>query len=260
MDELASDIAHAASLSICSERLLFPEDVIEPLERVTRQLVHALAYQWIGIYIIPKETSDTWITVGIAHFITDMFMKKLCGNNDYRFRQKKNAERICEMDIGRPSLSVLGSVLSLDPSELEFMALKSAMVLFILDRRLTKASGSTGLTRIISRVFLNAKTGELANGCITNAQFHRTCEKLGHTKLDIFFQQWIHGGGCPRFMVTQRFNKKKLVVEMLIRQVQNEQTVTRALEPENFVRDLKENLYEVKPAPVQPVFTVSGTP
>lgn len=260
VDELASDIVHAASLSICSERLLFPEDVIDPLDHVTQQLVHALAYQWIGVYILPKEPSDTWITVGIAHFITETFLKKLCGNNDYRFRQKQNSDRVCELDIGRPSLSALGSLLSLDPSELEFMALKSAMVLFILDRRLTKASGSTGLTRIISRVFLNAKTGELANDCITNAQFHRTCEKLGHTKLDIFFQQWIHGVGCPRFMVTQRFNKKKLVVEMLIRQVQAEQNTVRNLDAEHFMRDIKEDLQQVKPAPILPVFTVSGIP
>lgn len=258
MDELASDLVPAASVTICSNRLLFPENIIEPLDRVTRQLVHALVYQWIGITIIPKEPTDTWITVGIAHFITDLFMKKLCGNNEYRFRQKKAAERVCELDVGRPSLSTMGFLIALDPTELEFLALKSSMVLFILDRRLAKASGSSGLSRIISRIFLNAKVGELANGCITAAQFHRTCEKLGHTKLDVFFQQWVFGAGCPRFIVTQRFNKKKLVVEMLIRQVQGDHIVAQNLDTNHFMRDVKQDLHKITPEPVQSVFTVSS--
>ena len=227
------------------------------MDRITRQLVHALASQWIGVNILPRDPTDSWVTVGIAHFITDMFMKKLCGNNEYRYQQKKAAERVCDLDVGRPALSSLGSLLSLEPAELEFMALKASMVLFILDRRLTKASGSSGLSRIISRIFLNAKVGELANGCLTTAHFHRTCEKLGHTKLDLFFQQWVYGAGCPRFIITQRFNKKKLVVEMLIRQVQADQSTTQNLDTNHFMRDVKEELYKASAEPVQPVFTVS---
>ena len=82
VDDLHPDILDTGSLSICSSRLLFPEDVIEPLDRVTRQLVHALAVQWMGIDIVPKAPSDFWVVVGIAYFITDVFMKKLCGNNE----------------------------------------------------------------------------------------------------------------------------------------------------------------------------------
>ena len=256
VDDLVSDVSQTASLSICSNRLLFPEDVIEPLDRVTRQLVHSLASQWIGVNIIPAESTDIWAVVGIAYFITDMFMKKLGGNNEYRFRQKTLADRICEVDVGRPSLHAAGPLLSLDPSELDFIALKAPVVLFILDRRLAKASGSSGLSRIISRLFLNAKVGELPNGAITTAQFLRTCEKLGHTRLDTFFDQWVYGAGCPRFIVTQRFNKKKLVVEMLIRQTQGDRTLDRNLKTDTFMRDLKEEMHDVEPGEVQRAFIV----
>ncbi|KAI9828920.1 MAG: hypothetical protein M1826_005843 [Phylliscum demangeonii] len=211
--------------------------------------------KWIGVDIIPREPTDTWLIVGIAHYITETFMKKLFGNNDYRFRQKQAADRVCEMDVGRPSLSSLGALLDQDPSEMEFMALKACLVLCILDRRLMKASGSSGLARIVSRIFLNAKVGELANGCLTTAHFHRTSEKLGHTKLDLFFQQWVYGAGCPRFLVTQRFNKKKLVVEMFIRQVQAELQMSRDLDVDHFMRDVKRERDKIKPEPVQPIFT-----
>lgn len=256
MDDLPTEVVKVASCSICSSRLLFPEDIIEPIDVVPRQLVEALASQWFGIDILPKEATDAWITVGMAFFITDMFMKKLCGNNDYRFRQKLAADRVCEVDVGRPSLSALGALIHVDPTEREFMELKAPLVLFILDRRLAKASGSAGLTRVISRILLNAKVGELVNGCITTAQFLRTCEKLGHAKLDVFFQQWVYGSGCPRFIVTQRFNKKKLVVEMLIRQVQAEQSTVKDIEQKTFIRDVKEKQRKVQPAHVRPIFTV----
>src|SRR6202022_1368191 len=98
-----------------------------------------------------------------------------------------------------PSIYDMGAILPLDPCELEFIQLKAPLVLFILDRRLAKTGGSSGLSRIISRIFLNAKVGELPNGALDTKHFIRTCEKLGHAKLEVFFQQWVYGAGCPRF-------------------------------------------------------------
>lgn len=257
VDDLHPDILDTGSLSICSNRLLFPEDVIEPLDRVSRQLVHALAVQWMGINIVPKDPSDFWVVVGIAYFITDIFMKKLSGNNEYRYNQKRVADRVVELDIDRPSLYDTGALIALDPSELEFLELKAPLVLFILDRRLTKAGTSGGLSRIISRIFLNAKVGDLANGAIDSPYFIRTCEKLGHMKFDVFFAQWVEGAGCPKFRVTQRFNKKKLVVEMMIQQSQAENIKDRDMDSEYFVRDVKEEHKAVYAGPIQPAFTVS---
>ena len=256
VDDLHPDIVDTGSLSICSSRLLFPEDVIEPLDRVTRQLVHALTVQWMGIDIVPKAPSDFWVVVGIAYFITDIFMRKLCGNNEYRYNQKKAADRVVELDVDRPSLHDTGALITLDPSELEFLELKAPLVLFILDRRLAKAGTSGGLSRIISRILLNAKVGDLANGTIDSPYFIRTCEKLGHMKFDIFFAQWVEGAGCPKFRVTQRFNKKKLVVEMMIQQTQAESVKDRDMDSETFVRDVKEEHRAVYAGPVQPAFTV----
>lgn len=210
----------------------------------------------MGINIIPKEPVDTWVVVGIAYYMTDIFIRKLSGNNEYRFRQKMAEDRVLELDIARPSLYDTGPLTCLDPSELEFMAIKAPLVLFILDRRLTKTSGSSGLSRIISRVFLNAKVGDMPNAAINTAYFTKTCEKLGHAKLDVFFTQWVFGAGCPRFRVTQRFNKKKLVVEMLIQQGLQGEVIDRDLDNDTFMRDVKEEIRSVYAGPVQPVFTV----
>lgn len=255
MDDLTQDVAHTASLSICSTRLLFPDDIIEPLDSHTRILVNALASQWVGVNVIPAEATDMWAITGISGFMRDVFMKRLAGNNEYRYRQKLASEQVFEQDVDRYSISQLGAQLEIDPSEYEFMALKSAVVLFILDRRLTKASGAAGVARIISRLLLNAKTGDLHNGELSTNWFLRLCEKLGHCKLEAFFKQWVYGAGCPLFYVTQRFNKKKLVVEMNIHQKQRERKVKPQLGPNNFMREVKEQVSEVWAPDVSDPFT-----
>ena len=255
VDEAIHDTNVVASLNICSSRLLYPEDIIDPSDSITRQLVHAIAWQYVGINIVPKEDSDWWVIVGIAGFMTDTFMRDLCGLNEYRYRLKLHAARVCELDIERPSLADTGAFIHVDPSELDFMALKAPLVLFILDRRIAKVTGSSKMPGIISKIFIRNTTGELTNGALSTEFFQKTCEKVYHARIDDFLSQWVHGGGCPQFQVGQRFNKKKLVVEMSIKQMQADRHIDRRLRPGNFIRDLKEDLNDVYAAPVQRVFT-----
>ncbi|KAL9113340.1 MAG: hypothetical protein Q9227_002381 [Pyrenula ochraceoflavens] len=255
VEELQSEVTFFASLSICSAHLLYPEDIIDPAEDVTRKLVHSIASQWIGINVVPKEPSDTWVIVGIAHFITDLFMKELSGLNEYKFRLKRQSDRVCELDHSRPSLSRMGTILHIDPSELEFMALKAPLVLYILDRRITKTTGMPRMPSIISRIFLRTTTGEIVKGELSTDYFQKICEKFYHAKIDDFLNQWVRGAGCPSFRATQRFNKKKIVVEMLIQQTQGDISLSRDLEPDHFLRDVKEEFQEVDADPVQNVFT-----
>jgi transcription initiation factor TFIID subunit 2 len=257
LDNMIDDRIDAASLSLYSSRMLFPDDIIDPLSNTTREIVYGLACQWCGVDIIPKDPEDTWIVVGIAYYITDIFMQKLMGRNEYRWLQTKASERVCEMDMARPSIYDSGRYLSLDKSHMELIAAKAPLVLFILDRRLIKTSGSSGLSRIISRVFLNASVGapDFANGMLSTAHFVRQCHKIGHLALDTFFNQWVMGAGCPRFRVTQRFNKKRLVVEMQISQVQGESVGDEELKPTDFMRDVREDTREIYAGNLQNAFS-----
>lgn len=255
VDDLIYDTVPTAGLTICSSRLLFPDNIIEFLESYTRILIRAVADQWAGVSIIAKESSDAWVVAGIAGYMADLYGKLLFGNNAYRWQQKLASEKVYELDVDRPSIHQHGSLLHLDPSIREFLDLKSALVLFILDRRLMKASGTSGCQRIINRIFLQAKTGALENGELSTAEFQRVSERYGHVKLDYFFKQWVFGAGCPIFYVTQKFNKKKLVVEMTIQQRQLERKTKPPFAPNNFMREIKEYVQEVWAPEPQPVFT-----
>jgi transcription initiation factor TFIID subunit 2 len=258
VEDLSPDYSMTAGLSICSTRLLFPEDVLDPLETVPRILTEALAAQYSGIALVAREAADAWLIAGMRSFMADSFMKVLAGNNEYRYRQKLNSDRVHELDRNRPALHGMGPILHLDPQETEFMTLKAGVVLFILDRRLTKSSGSAGISRIISRFLTTSKGGDADATFISTGMFHQRCQKMGHLPLDSFFEQWVYSSGCPTFQVTQRCNKKRMVVEMLIRQVQAEtQPPTEDLDPNMFLRDLKEEDAEVYAGYAPTAFVVS---
>jgi transcription initiation factor TFIID subunit 2 len=193
--------------------------------------------------------------------MTDLFMMTLWGKNEHRYRLKQAADKIVEQDVRRPSVYDLGPVLGVDSSEAEFLKLKTPVILFILHHRLVKASGRNGVDRILCKMLLDEQVGKLANpskaenGGIDTERFMRTCEKVGHQKVDAFFNQWVYGAGCPTFRVTQRFNKKKLVVEMLLIQAQPDDHLGLDLTPESFMREVKEHEEHVYAGQVQPLFT-----
>lgn len=258
VEDMAPEYSITAGLTICSTRLLFPEEVLDPLDTVPRLLTEALAAQYSGIALVAREAADAWLIAGIRSFMADGFMKMLAGNNEYRYRQKLNSDRVHELDRNRPALHGMGPILHLDPSETEFMNLKAGVVLFILDRRLTKSSGSAGISRVISRFLTTSKGGDADATFISTSMFHQRCQKMGHMPLESFFDQWVYNAGCPTFQVTQRFNKKRMVVEMLIRQVQGEvQPATEGLDPNMFLRDLKEEDGEVYAGYAPLAFVVS---
>lgn len=210
---------------------------------MTKTLVHSLATQWAGIHLVAKEAQDSWVIAGISSFMRDIFLKYLSGNNEYRYQQKLASDEVYELDVHRPSLYDLGLALDVDPEEGRFMSLKAGVVFFILDRRLVKASGSSGMSRIVGRILNNAKADDLDASYLSTQQFLSLCNKMGHVKLDSFFQQWVYGAGCPKFEVTQDMNKKKLMILMTINQTHIQRNNARKdINPNDFIRLLKEDV------------------
>ncbi|KUJ24344.1 uncharacterized protein LY89DRAFT_572761 [Mollisia scopiformis] len=256
VDDQIAETQHAASLSICCNRLLFGEDIIDTQIKVVRTLIHAIATQWIGVCIVPNARVDRWVTVGLSHYMTGIFMKGLCGHNEYAFRQKTLSDRLVELDIDRPSLYSLGDVLHLGGFELEFMALKAPLVMFILDKRIVKASGAAGIQRVISKMITTANTGTSIDSVVSTEGFRRLVEKTTkYRQTESFWNSYVLGAGCPRFSITQKFNKKRLCIEMSISQKQETLPTTRVLDRDSFMREVKEDIHGVYAAELQPVFT-----
>lgn len=259
VDDMVEDTVPVQWLSFASTRLLYPDNVLDPDAEVdvSRKLVQGLASQWSGVNLRPNRREDLWIVIGISYYMTDLYLRKLCGNNDYRFRIKTMSDELVERDINRPSLHELGRHVHIGDYEMDFMALKAPLVMFILDKRLMKAPAQTNLTRVLAVLLYQANTsGKASDEYVSTKSFRKICEKYSKGKFETFWKQWVFGSGCPRFDVTQKFNKKKLCVEMLVRQVQvRENGKTRNIEKHDFLRLVKEKQYGIVGDDLQPWFT-----
>ena len=218
VDEPLVDCHIGSTLSICSSDILHPSNIVDQAYETHHILSHAIAFQWVGINIIQRSWSDTWLIHGISLHMTSLFLRRIWGNNEYRFRLKKDIDRLVAWDIAMPPLFQPGMTEPPDSGFLPFLNLKAPLVLFILDRRLSKVGASFGLSRALNKIFLDALTGELQNNVFSTSQFLRQCRKLGGVDLSTFSDQWIYGSGCPHIFLTAVFNRKKLLIEMNIRQ------------------------------------------
>ncbi|KAG1893915.1 uncharacterized protein F5891DRAFT_1256836 [Suillus fuscotomentosus] len=177
-----------------SSTLSIITDSIEQVLETWQALSHALACQWMRINIQQKTWSDTWLVNGLALYITGLFVCKLLGNNEYRYRLK-SMPPICQPQHNDPP----------DSMTLPFVNLKAPLVLHILDRRLGKSGTSPGLP-------------QLQNNALSTHLFLRTCRKVSGIDLRSFAEQWIYGSGCPAFGFSASFNRKKMAVEIMMRQ------------------------------------------
>ncbi|KAL2211254.1 hypothetical protein CC79DRAFT_193981 [Sarocladium strictum] len=256
LDDMVEDAVPLHSMAFVSNRLLYPEDIIDHEIEVTRQIVYTLTYQWTGINMIPNTRNDLWLVMGLAHFMTDLFMKKLCGNNEYRFRMKQLADQLVDLDVDRPCLYELGTKLHLDQREIDFMTMKTSVVLFILDKRMIKASGGHGLTRILQKLATKNVIDSSDKASILDTEkFRITCEKGAKFRLESFWNQWVYGAGCPLFDVKARFNKKRLCVELTLNQTQMSSTKKPGLTEDDFLRLVKERRAGLQIEEIQPLFT-----
>ena len=255
VDDAPQQVQASASITICSNNILYPADIIDFIFPTTKLLTVALTSQWIGVNIVPKKWSDIWLTIGLSHYMAGIFLKKLMGNNEYRFRMKKDMERIVAEDIGQRPLADAKLDAPIPDSTLEFISLKAPVVLFILNQRLTKPANSTGLQKVITKILLDGMSGDLVS--LSTSTFLRKCEKHGHMRLDAFANQYIFGTGVPRFQVTQRFNRKKMVIEVVLKQLPMNQRLPRKLTRATFIQDGLSHLDKVAAPPAHQLFTVT---
>ncbi|KAI9327044.1 hypothetical protein BDR26DRAFT_1012954 [Obelidium mucronatum] len=223
-----------AGMAIFSTHLLLEEDDIENIFDSRYKFSVALAYQWFGQYVTHRHWTDSWLNMGLGNYMAGLFIRKLLGNNEYRYRLSEDMKRVAAMDVGQLPLcpayllneeggAETDDVLctkyfhpSDEPDSLrtEFLSLKAPLVIGMLDQRLGKGN----LVKVINKIMISTMSGELENGLSTN-HFFKVCRKISASaELKSFADQWIFGSGCPKFKLGFKFSRKKLVVEITIHQ------------------------------------------
>lgn len=127
-------------------------------------------------------------------------------------------ELCCMLDVNRPPVYNPALPYPLDPEDLDFIELKAPLVIYMLDKRMCKGGGTLGLSRVLPKILVSAMSGELAQNAISTHYFLRLCRKVSGFDTKVFAEQWIYRSGCPKFSFSFLFNRKKMVVEIFMRQ------------------------------------------
>ncbi|KXS15137.1 Bromodomain-domain-containing protein [Gonapodya prolifera JEL478] len=250
LEDTYNPIVTGSGISIVSTQFLVDDDNIDQVYETRKLLSRALAQQWFGNYIVPNSWLDIWIQVGFANFVSGLFLKKMFGNNEYRFRVRKEVERLAEIDIRQPPLAPTRQKMAdgnaqssqqqqqtktketvrdtIDPllhvqyhpdddwasSRAELLNTKAPLVVYMLDRRMGKGV----LQKVLDHIIMNVRTRDMVEGLKTT-HFHYLCRKIsGRMEVEGFFKQWVYGAGTPRFSFLPKFNQRKMVIELMVKQ------------------------------------------
>jgi aminopeptidase N len=169
--------------------------------------------------------------VGLTVYVSSCYLKRRYGVNEWKYRLKKDMERVCELDVHQAPLCPSAfdeENVAFDPLlwvhshpcdapehvRSELVQLKSWIVIHMLERRLGKGN----LQKVIHQLLVATCSMELPSGVSTH-HFFKVCKKLTNkTELKQFADQWIYRQGVPRFIFSWAFNRKKMVVEFRMRQ------------------------------------------
>ncbi|KAG9075265.1 hypothetical protein FS749_013086, partial [Ceratobasidium sp. UAMH 11750] len=213
----------AAGLVLLPTTLLHTPAHIDAAFDARLALAHALAAQWAGVHIVPRTPTDNWLVLGLQGYVAGLCIRRMLGNNEWRYRLKVDAARCVALDDGSfPPISRPGCARS-------FVRLKAPLVLHTLDRIL---GAHGGLGRVLPKIFLSALSGELAQNALGTTAFVRMCRRLGGGgggsggsggggvggEVRVWARQWVYGSGCPRFYVSAGFSRKKMAVELTVEQ------------------------------------------
>ncbi|KAJ1963380.1 hypothetical protein GGI12_002084 [Dipsacomyces acuminosporus] len=258
MDGLREPIITCASLTIVSTDFLHPRSVIEQVYETRRCLGLAIAQQWFGTYITPETWSDHWLVVGLAGYAASLFIKHNLGNNEHRYRLKRDMTRLCHADVNQRPISYPDQPPVVKPDEIEFLQLKAPIILYMLDKRMMKGGMSLGLHRIVPKVLVAAMSGDLgASNAVGTTWFLKMCRKVSGVDLKVFADQWIYGTGCPVFHFSYAFNRKKLVVEITMHQEStNSKSTAPWAKPQLFSGQMTARIREADGTPYEHVLDI----
>ncbi|WAQ89524.1 hypothetical protein PtA15_11A213 [Puccinia triticina] len=138
---------NSATLTLYPADLLYPAQLIDQVLKTKPIPVQSLANQWIGINIIPKAPSDTWLINGLSLYITGLYFKAIWGTNDYRYWIKKEIIKCVESDVDKPPICQPGCH--------------------------CRGGTSLGLSRVIPKIFLPAISGEMRDNMLSTSSFLR---------------------------------------------------------------------------------------
>ncbi|KAF0292861.1 Transcription initiation factor TFIID subunit 2 [Amphibalanus amphitrite] len=252
VDETYEDVSSYATLSILSVNLLCPPQVIEQVYETRRCLALALAHQFFSCFISLTGWSDAWLTLGISHYLTGLYVKKFFGMNYHRDWMYSEMQEVIKYEQRYGPIVLdnsgaaptgshapptfhplhsqkefyfpLSSVHTVSPRYLEVYTKKSHLIMRMIEQRIG--------AELLLQVF-NKQLSLAMNACeqrfsydawgsilLSTSTFLKAIYTVTGKDINVFCDQWVRQGGHARFHMSFVFNRKRNTVELKISQDQ----------------------------------------
>lgn len=234
VDESYEDCMPYATMTIFSTNLLHSPRIIDQTLETRRTLAAAVAEQFFGCFITMQSCSDMWITRGVAGYLTNLFVKKTFGNNEYRYQINRDLKEVQEYEnrVGGilldPSSKDCNHHFSirnphtLSPKYIEVFSKKAYLVIRMLEIRIGAQLLIQVFNKILSLAYSASQQKFAANTWNNMCVSTNSCLKLISTvtgkDIQPFLDLWVTQSGCARFFGNSVFNRKRNVVELELKQ------------------------------------------
>ena len=202
---------NVSAATLTTRGLLHPALVRESLEGADGLISHEMSHQWFGDLVTCKDWADLWLNEGFATFMATLWEEHQYGadNAAYArwraqaawFRQRRLFDVPIVTHDFRDSLQYAGNIYG-----------KAGLVLEMLREQLGDDAFFHALQHYL-------EVNRLQN--VVTADLIKAIEESTHVDVDRFFDEWIYGGGAPRFSVTSTYDADAKHVRMQVKQTQD---------------------------------------
>lgn len=180
----------------------------------------ALAHQWFGGDIVPRDWRDAWLVRGLARMLDGLYNERMNGRAEFLL-YPHNIDLATTLGDWRsgnrhpvvPKSPEDGTAFAAD----NYPYFRGALVHNLLREELGDSVWRAGLRR-----FVQAASGKP----VSTADYQRAMEQASGRRLDWFFDQWVYRIGHPVFEVERRWDRARRELTLTLRQVQQPDTTT----------------------------------
>jgi transcription initiation factor TFIID subunit 2 len=186
VEDAYSSVLSGASLSVLSTHLLHDDKVIDQTFETRRLLALTLAQQWFGHFIAVKSWSDQWLVFGLAGYMSYLFVLKVFGYNEFRYRLVRDVEYISQhAHINQPLYNTNYTSAADLYSKLVFV--KSTVTMYLLEKRL----GTEGFQKLLSGLVVKNAEGDPPDTNVSTSKFLKLAKKLTGLEMKMFADKWM---------------------------------------------------------------------
>jgi aminopeptidase N len=201
---------NVSATTLTTRGLLHPVLARETLEGSDNLISHEMSHQWFGDLVTCKDWANLWLNEGFATFMAQIWEEHEYGADNAAYSRWRaqagwlRQSRLYSVPVVNrdfnDSMKYAGNIYG-----------KAGLILEMLREQLGDETFFHGLQHYL-------EVNRLGN--VVTADLIKALEESSHTNLDRFFDEWIYGGGAPRFSVTSTYDAEAKLVRVQVKQSQ----------------------------------------